>query len=122
MAYGPYRAEHLAGVGPKAKRFLFPSRAAQGHLTRERFAQVLKELALSAGLDPTKVSPHVLRHAFASHLLARGADLLSLQKLLGHADVSTTQIYTHVLQERLTQLVHTAHPLNADDSEGQSHK
>ena len=91
--------------------WLFPSKSVEGHLTRQRFAQELKELALEAGLDPERVSPHVLRHAFASHLLDRGADLRSVQQLLGHADISTTQIYTHVLQERLKKLVHDDHPL-----------
>jgi integrase/recombinase XerD len=91
--------------------WLFPSKSADGHLTRQRFAQELKELALETGLDPERVSPHVLRHAFASHLLDRGADLRSVQQLLGHADISTTQIYTHVLQERLKKLVHEHHPL-----------
>lgn len=91
--------------------FLFPSRGQDGHLTRQRFAQMLKELAVLAGLDPAKVSPHVLRHAFATHLLNRGADLRSVQKMLGHADISTTQIYTHVLDERLKDLVTTHHPL-----------
>lgn len=91
--------------------FLFPSRGQNGHLTRERFAQLLKELAIEAGLDPRKVSPHVLRHAFATHLLNRGADLRSVQKMLGHADISTTQIYTHVLEARLKALVQTHHPL-----------
>lgn len=90
---------------------LFPSRGADGHLTRQRFGQILKHLAVAAGLDSSKVSPHVLRHAFASHLLANGADLRSVQKLLGHADISTTQIYTHVLDERLKSLVSGAHPL-----------
>jgi len=99
----------LAG---KAQRYLFPSRgAAEGHLTRQRFAQTLKELALSAGLDPARVSPHVLRHAFASHLLAGGADLRAVQVMLGHSDISTTQIYTHVLDERLKALVNQHHPL-----------
>jgi len=96
----------------KAK-WLFPSGSAQGHLTRQRFAQELKELAVAAGIQPEKVSPHVLRHAFASHLLDRGADLRAVQQLLGHADISTTQIYTHVLEERLKQLVQQHHPLAA---------
>lgn len=97
----------------QAERFLFPSRSAGGHLTRARFAQILKELAAEAGLAPSRVSPHVLRHSFASHLLAHGADLRSLQQMLGHADIATTQIYTHVLDERLQALVNTAHPLSA---------
>jgi integrase/recombinase XerD len=92
-------------------KWLFPSKSAEGHLTRQRLAQELKELAEAAGLDPTTVSPHVLRHAFASHLLDRGADLRSVQKLLGHADISTTEIYTHVLDERLKQVVFEHHPL-----------
>ncbi len=91
--------------------WLFPSRAAEGHLTRQRCGQLLKELALAAGLDPALLSPHVLRHAFASHLLDHGADLRSVQQMLGHADIATTQIYTHVQSARLRRLVETAHPL-----------
>ena len=94
-----------------ARKWLFPSRGATGHLTRQRVAQLLKELALAAAIDPAKVSPHVLRHAFASHLLDHGADLRSVQKMLGHADISTTQIYTHVLDARLKALVRDHHPL-----------
>ena len=97
--------------GNRASPWLFPSRGGAGHLTRHRFAQLLKELAVDAGLDPAAVSPHVLRHAFASHLLANGADLRSVQTMLGHADISTTQIYTHVLAERLKALVAGHHPL-----------
>jgi integrase/recombinase XerD len=88
--------------------WLFPSRGR--HLTARRLAQLLKELAVAAGIDPAKVSPHVLRHAFASHLLANGADLRAVQKMLGHADISTTQIYTHVLENRLHDLLRR-HPL-----------
>ena len=94
-----------------SRLYLFPSRGAEGHLTRQRLGQELKALAAEAGLDPERVSPHVLRHAFASHLLDRGADLRVVQQLLGHADISTTQIYTHVLEERLKQLVFDHHPL-----------
>jgi integrase/recombinase XerD len=92
-------------------RFLFPSRGRTGHLTRQRFAQLLKEAAVAAGIDAGRVSPHVLRHAFASHLLEGGADLRSVQLMLGHADIATTQIYTHVLDERLRALVQDKHPL-----------
>ena len=95
----------------RAARWLFPSRGASGHLTRQRCGQLLKELALAAGLDPARLSPHVLRHAFASHLLDNGADLRSVQQMLGHADIATTQIYTHVQSARLKRLVETAHPL-----------
>ena len=95
----------------RAKAFLFPSASKLGHLTRERFAQMLKDKARAAGLNASKISPHVLRHAFATHLLARGADLRSVQTLLGHADISTTQIYTHILDERMRELVETKHPL-----------
>ncbi|HXF86802.1 MAG TPA: site-specific tyrosine recombinase XerD [Xanthobacteraceae bacterium] len=92
-------------------KWLFPSFGASGHLTRQHFARELKALARSAGLKASKVSPHVLRHAFASHLLQNGADLRIVQSLLGHADISTTQIYTHVLAERLKSMVRDLHPL-----------
>jgi len=91
--------------------WLFPSRGRQGHLTRQRITQLLKDLAARAGIDPARLSPHVLRHAFATHLLDHGADLRSVQKMLGHADIATTQIYTHVAGERLARLVETHHPL-----------
>lgn len=94
-----------------ATRWLFPARSAEGHVTRQHLGQQLKELAAAAGLDPERVSPHVLRHAFASHLLDRGADLRAVQQLLGHADISTTEIYTHVLEERLKRVVLEKHPL-----------
>jgi integrase/recombinase XerD len=113
-AYLAIRIEFLpAGNKERAERFLFPSRGVEGHLTRRRVGQLLKELAVRAGLDPRKLSPHVLRHAFASHLVAHGADLRSVQQLLGHADISTTQIYTHVQEERLRTLVAEKHPLAA---------
>ena len=96
--------------GKAVSPWLFPSSLGQ-HLTRQRFGQELKALALAAGIEPARVSPHVLRHAFASHLLERGADLRTVQQLLGHADISTTQIYTHVIEERLRRLVEQHHPL-----------
>jgi integrase/recombinase XerD len=92
-------------------KWLFPSFAESGHLTRQHFARELKALAAAAGLRPDRVSPHVIRHAFASHLLHNGADLRIVQTLLGHADISTTQIYTHVIEERLKSLVRDLHPL-----------
>ena len=107
---------HLAAVRADEKErkrvsvWLFPSSGGE-HLTRQRFGQELKALALAAGIEPARVSPHVLRHAFASHLLERGADLRTVQQLLGHADISTTQIYTHVIEERLRRLVEQHHPL-----------
>jgi integrase/recombinase XerD len=95
----------------KNNRYLFASRGEGGFLTRRRFHQLLKGLAIRCGLDPAKVSPHVLRHAFATHLVEGGADLRSVQTLLGHADIATTQIYTHVARDHLTQVVTAAHPL-----------
>jgi integrase/recombinase XerD len=106
-AYLPHRIRRAGGRSP----FLFPSGAHGGHLTRARLGQLLKELAVESGIDPSRVSPHVLRHAFASHLLANDADLRSVQQMLGHADIATTQIYTHVLEARLKALVATRHPL-----------
>ncbi len=100
--------------------WLFPGRDPRQAITRQGFAVMLKGIALDAGLDPARVSPHVLRHSFASHMLARGADLRSLQLLLGHADIATTQIYTHVLAERLQELVALHHPLAAQSSTAQS--
>jgi len=96
----------------KAKLYLFPSTGKQGHLTRQRVGQLVKEVALQANIDPGRISPHVLRHAFATHLLQNGADLLSIQKFLGHADIGTTQIYTHILPNHLTNLVTSYHPLS----------
>lgn len=104
-------AAALAATTDKGGRFLFPGRDPRKAMTRQGFFLLLKQIALEAGLDPTRVSPHVLRHSFASHLLARGADLRSLQLLLGHSDIATTQIYTHVLAERLQRLVEAHHPL-----------
>jgi integrase/recombinase XerD len=123
---GKGNKERMVPLGDKAKQavstynalskaqdtsWLFPSSGESGHLTRQHFARELKSLAARAGLNATKISPHVLRHAFASHLLQNGADLRAVQQLLGHADISTTQIYTHVLEERLRGLVESAHPL-----------
>jgi integrase/recombinase XerD len=101
----------LASKGSPASKWLFPSFGASGHLTRQHFARDLKQLAAASGLAPRLVSPHVLRHAFASHLLHNGADLRIVQTLLGHTDISTTQIYTHVVEERLKSLVRDLHPL-----------
>ena len=110
-AYLPFRPVFLPR-GVKTSPWLFPSRSRGGRLTTRRFAQLLDEAAQAAGLDPAKVSPHVLRHAFATHLLEGGADLRVVQTLLGHADIATTQIYTHVTQDRLREVVETRHPLS----------
>lgn len=96
---------------PTIQKWLFPSRGKLGYLTRHRFSQLLKELGTSVGILPSRLSPHVVRHAFATHLLSNGADLRAVQKMLGHSDISTTQIYTHVLEERLKSLVQSKHPL-----------
>jgi len=118
-AYLPHRVAFLAKdmAGQAAETgFLFPSRSREGHLTRIRFYQMMQELAVKAGIDPARVTPHALRHAFATHLLAHGADLRAIQQMLGHADISTTEIYTHVLDSRLKQLVENHHPLATGES------
>jgi integrase/recombinase XerD len=109
--YLQVRPSFLPANHKTAAQYLFPSRGAKGYLTRRRCHQLLKQLALDAGIDPNRLSPHVLRHAFATHLVEGGADLRSVQSLLGHADIATTQIYTHVARERLTAVIEAAHPL-----------
>jgi len=106
---------HVFLQSDRGSKFLFPSRSKEGFLTRRRIGQLLKDLAIASNINPQKVSPHVLRHAFATHLLDHGADLRSLQKMLGHADISTTQIYTHVLSKRLMSIVSSHHPLTKKD-------
>jgi integrase/recombinase XerD len=115
-AIAAYRRQLLELHPETAKqKWLFPSIGESGHLTRQVFARELKFLAAAAGVSPKRISPHVLRHAFASHLLQNGADLRVVQELLGHADIATTQIYTHVLDERLKAMVRDLHPLNDED-------
>src|SRR5271165_5943094 len=107
-----------AAPGAATAPWLFPADSASGHLTRQAFARDLKGVAAAAGIAAARVSPHVLRHAFASHLLQNGADLRVVQDLLGHADISTTQIYTHVLDERARAMVRDLHPLNDEADDG----
>ncbi|MDE2457866.1 MAG: site-specific tyrosine recombinase XerD [Rhodospirillales bacterium] len=111
-------AAALRAGSPLKARYLFAGRDISQPMTRQGFALLLKQAAIEAGLDPARLSPHVLRHSFASHLLAHGADLRALQKLLGHADIATTEIYTHVLAERLQKLVQAHHPLAAKPAGG----
>lgn len=112
--YLSVREGFLSGTNARAKKYLFPSRGADGHYTRQRLHQEIKALALAAGLDPDQLTPHVLRHAFATHMLEGGADLRAVQQLLGHADISTTQIYTHVTAKRLRETVEKHHPLSRE--------
>jgi integrase/recombinase XerD len=111
LAHLDNEAERLRATGKPVPKALFPARGAQGHWTRQQVFTTLKSIAVRAGVSPDKVTPHRLRHAFATHLLAHGADLMVIQTLLGHADVATTEIYTHVLDQHLTDLVLTHHPL-----------
>lgn len=102
----------------RVSKWLFPSSGKEGHLTRDGFFKALKKIALATDIDPERVSPHVLRHSFASHLVAHDADLRSVQKMLGHADIATTQIYTHILQDRLKKTVENSHPLAYSATKG----
>ena len=102
----------------RTNKWLFPSRSSSGHLTRDGFFKALKEIAVEAGISPERVSPHVFRHSFASHLIAHDADLRSVQKMLGHADIATTEIYTHVLEDRLKKTLEKSHPLAYNPPKG----
>ena len=106
--------EGMEGRGKSKSFYLFPSRGASGFLTRHWFYARIKKLAVFAGVSPAKVTPHILRHVFATHLLAGGADLRSIQTMLGHSDIATTEIYTHVVADHLTKLVVDHHPLSKD--------
>jgi integrase/recombinase XerD len=117
QAIGEYLTHFSSELAQRRRnmKWLFPSWGAEGHMTRQHFARDLKKLAAAAGLRTKDVSPHVLRHAFASHLLQNGADLRVVQTLLGHADIATTQIYTHVIEDRLKNLVRDLHPLAEEE-------
>ncbi len=106
--------------GASDSKYVFPSNGKSGHITRDGFFKILKKCAILAGIEPSRVTPHVLRHSFASHLLAGGANLRAIQTMLGHEDISTTQIYTHVMPEKLTEIVETHHPLAARNTQGQN--
>lgn len=108
------REARITAQGGRESPFLFPSSSASGHLTRHHFYGLIKDLSVAAGISPSRVTPHVLRHAFATHLLANGADLRAIQAMLGHASLDTTEIYTHVLEARLRDLVTQHHPLMQD--------
>ena len=110
----------LALRGASDSKYVFPSNGKSGHITRDGFFKILKKCAILAGIEPSRVTPHVLRHSFASHLLAGGANLRAIQTMLGHEDILTTQIYTHVMPEKLTEIVETHHPLAARNTQGQN--
>jgi len=111
--YLPYRMDYLKRHGKAKNRFLFPSTTARtGYISRQRIFQIIKEIAVDVGIDREKISPHVMRHAFATHLIEHGADLRSVQQMLGHESIATTQIYTHIVSDHLKEVVEKHHPLN----------